>query len=74
MKTNTLSEEFYAATERIIAQRRDAIESMDEKRRSMEQFHYRLFKEPLPGLSAKKGREISEHDQKSQGRIIENSN
>ena len=54
MKTNTLSEEFYAATERILAQRRDAIESMDEKRKSMEQFHYRLFKEPLPALSEKK--------------------
>ena len=54
MKTNTLSEEFYAATEKIVAQRRDAIESMDEKRKSMEQFHYRLFKESLPVLTEKK--------------------
>ena len=53
MKTMTLSEEFYAATEQIVAQRRETIESMDEKRKSMEQFHYRLFKEPLPDLSEK---------------------
>ena len=54
MKKITLSEEFYAATEKIVAQRRDAIESMDEKRKSMEQFHYRLFKESLPVLTEKK--------------------
>ena len=58
MKTNTLSDEFYATTEKIIAQRRETIESMDEKRRSMEQFHYRLFKEPLPTLTKKKPRGV----------------
>ena len=59
MKTNTLSDEFYAATEKIIAQRRETIESMDEKRKSMEQFHYRLFKEPLPVLSEKKLKSVN---------------
>lgn len=58
MKTMTLSEEFYAAAEKIIEQRRDTIESVDEKRKSMEQFHYRLFKEPLPVLSEKKFRRM----------------
>ena len=74
MKTITLSDEFYAAAEKTVAQLRDTIQSLDEKRKSMEQLHYRLFKEPLPGLSAKKGRELCEHDQKSQCSIIENSN
>lgn len=58
MKTNTLSEEFYAAAEKIIEQRRGTIESQDEKRKIMEEFHYRLFKEPLPDLSEKKFRSM----------------
>lgn len=60
MRTITLSDEFYAAAERTVAQLTDTINSLEENRKCMERLHYRLFKEPLPSLPSQKSSEVRE--------------